>query len=82
MAHSRYFIFQHNNHWLIEFDGQECGPYKSKAEAMLFAIDAAHKFGKKSGIITEVCLRAKNGRFRPKWTFGQYPYPDPALFAA
>ena len=51
MTHSPspYFVFQRDNDWLIAFDGREYGPYKNKAEAMLFAIDAAHKFGKKVG---------------------------------
>jgi hypothetical protein len=78
---SRYLIVPHKKKWLIKFDGQEFGPYKSKAEALLFAIDAAEKLGHQ-GKSTKVCVVGKNGRSYPGWKFGQYPYPDPQTIAA
>ena len=47
MPQSRYFIVQQNDDWVIKFQDEEFGPYQSKSEAMLFAVDAAQKLGKK-----------------------------------
>jgi len=41
----RYLVVRHRDEWMIKFEGEEFGPYKSKREAMLFAIDAAQKLG-------------------------------------
>jgi len=41
---------------------------------MLFAIDAAHKFGE-SGEDTQVLLMDENGNALATWTHGQDPYP-------
>ena len=41
MTQARYFVVQHDDVWMIKFDDEEYGPYKSKNEAMIFAIDAA-----------------------------------------
>ncbi len=43
MPHTRYIVVQHKDEWLIKFGDEEYGPYRSQAEAMLFAIDAAQK---------------------------------------
>jgi len=42
---ARYLVVRHQNEWVIKFEGEEFGPYKSQGEAMLFAIDAAQKLG-------------------------------------
>ena len=39
MPHTRYIVVQHKDEWLIKFGDGEYGPYHSRAEAMLFAID-------------------------------------------
>jgi len=74
MPDARYFIVQHNDEWAIKFNDEEYGPYKSKSEAMLFAIDAAQKLGE-YGEQAEVVLMGEDGHFRPEWTFGRDPYP-------
>ena len=73
-SRARYFIVQQEDAWLIKFDDEEYGPYNTKAEAMLFAIDAAQKLGE-NGEDAQVCLMGENGHFRPEWIYGQSPYP-------
>ena len=43
---ARYFVERlkaHNDAWMIKFDDEEYGPYKSQSEAVIFAIEAAEK---------------------------------------
>jgi hypothetical protein len=72
--HTRYLIVRHGNAWLIKFEGEEFGPYQSEREAILFAIDAAHKLGQQNEP-TEVMLLDESGEAKPVWTYGQDPYP-------
>jgi hypothetical protein len=72
--HTRYLIVRHGNAWLIKFEGEEFGPYQSEREAILFAIDAAHKLGQQDEP-TEVMLLDESGKAKPVWTYGQDPYP-------
>ena len=74
MTHARYYVVQHDDTWIIKFDDEEFGPYKSKSEAMLFAIDAAHKLGE-SGEDAQVLLMGENNHVRPEWIYGRDPYP-------
>jgi len=60
--------------WFIKFDGEEYGPYQTEREAMLFAIDAAHKLGE-SGEEAQVLLMDENGNALATWTHGQDRYP-------
>ena len=76
-SHTRYLVVRHDDAWLIKFEGEEFGPYKTEREAMLFAIDAAQKLGEQSEP-TQVLLVDENREAKPVWTFGQSPYP-PAL---
>jgi hypothetical protein len=69
MPTARYFIVQDRDDWLIRFDGEDFGPYKSQNEALIFAIDAAQKLGA-YGENAEVCLMGENGRFWPEWVAG------------
>jgi hypothetical protein len=78
MPHTRYIIVRHEDEWLIKFGDEEYGPYRSQAEAMLFAIDAAQKLGAQ-GENTQVGLMDEHGHFRPEWSYGQNPYPPPGL---
>ena len=66
MPHTRYIIVQHKDEWLIKFGDEEYGPYHSRAEAMLFAIDAAQKLGEQ-GENTQVGSMGEHDRFRPEW---------------
>jgi hypothetical protein len=74
MPQCRYFVVRNADEWVIKFDDEEYGPYTSKGEAMLFAIDAAQKLGE-HGESTEVCLMGENGHFRAEWKYGRDPYP-------
>jgi uncharacterized protein DUF2188 len=69
MPTARYFIVQDQDEWLIKYGDDEFGPYKTKDEAMLFAIDAAKKLGA-YGENAEVCLMGENGHFHTEWAAG------------
>jgi hypothetical protein len=71
---TRYVVAQRDDEWLIKFGDEEYGPYRSRGEAMLFAIDAAQALGEQ-GEGTQVGLMGENGRFRPEWIYGRDPYP-------
>ena len=55
-----YLVVRQEDVWFIKFDGEEYGPYQSEREAMLFAIDAAHKLGEQ-GEETQVLQMDENG---------------------
>ena len=78
MPHTRYIVVQHKDEWLIKFGDEEYGLYHSRAEAMLFAIDAAQKLGEQ-GENTQVGSMGEHGRFRPEWSYGKDPYPPQGL---
>jgi len=67
MSPTRYFLVQHEDEWMIKFADEEFGPYKSKSEAMLFAVEAARKLAER-GADTEVCLMGENGFFHAEWS--------------
>ena len=74
---TRYLVVRQDDVWIIKFEGEEFGPYKTEREALLFAIDAAHKLGQQDEP-TEVVLMDEYGEAKPAWTSGRDPYP-PAL---
>ena len=67
MAIAHYFVERltaHSDVWMIKFDDEEYGPYKSQSEAVLFAIDAAEKrneHGEKAQVVI----------IGPTWTYDQ-----------
>jgi hypothetical protein len=69
MSPARYFLVQHDDAWMIRFADEEFGPYRSKAEAMLFAVEAARKLAGR-GATTEVGVMGENGGFHAEWTGG------------
>jgi hypothetical protein len=71
---TRYLVVRQDDVWFIKFDGEEYGPYNSEREAMLFAVDAAHKLGEQ-GEETEVFRLDESGEPQPAWIYGQDPYP-------
>jgi hypothetical protein len=75
MPDARYFIVQHDDQWSIRFNDEEYGPYKTKAEAMLFAIDAAQKLGE-YGDNAQVVLMGEDGHFHTEWTYGRDSVPS------
>ena len=72
--YTRYLVVSQGDVWFIKFDGEEYGPYETEREAMLFAIDAAHKLGE-SGEVAQVLLMDENGNALATWTHGQDMYP-------
>ena len=72
--HRRYLVVRQEDIWFIKFDGEKYGPYKTEREAILFAIDAANKFGEQ-GEETQVLQVDENGEARLLWTYGHDPYP-------
>jgi hypothetical protein len=72
--HTRYLVVRQDDVWFIKFDGEEYGPYKSEREALLFAIDAAHKLGEQ-GEEAQVLLLDEAGEAHSAFTYGQDPYP-------
>jgi hypothetical protein len=54
---ARYFVERlkaRNDAWMIKFDDEEYGPYKSQSEAVVFAIEAAEKLnehGEKAQVV-------------------------------
>ena len=74
MPQSRYFIVRNQDAWVIKYNDEEYGPYKTQSEAMLFAIDAAQKLGR-YGDNAEVCLMGVDGHFHKEWVYGQNADP-------
>ena len=71
---ARYMVMGGEGQWVIQFDGDEFGPYKTEREAMLFAIDAAHNLGEQ-GEDTQVVVMDDNGQPRSVWTYGEDRFP-------
>jgi hypothetical protein len=61
--------------WFIEYDGSEYCPYMSPREAMIFAVDAAHRLGQRGKVTPQVLLKDAHGRVMHTWTFGLDSYP-------
>ena len=67
MPHVQYFIERlkaHNDAWMVNFDNEEYGPYKSQSEAVRFAIEAVEKLnehGEKAQVVI----------IGPTWTYDQ-----------
>jgi hypothetical protein len=67
MPIARYFVERltaHSDVWMVKFDDEWHGPYKSQSEAVLFAIDAAEKLnehGEKAQVVI----------IGPTWTYDQ-----------
>ena len=76
-----YVVVRREDVWFIAFGGEEFGPYQSEREALLFAIDAAHKLGA-TGEHTQVLRADEIGDASPVWTFGLDPYPPAPKVAA
>ena len=79
MPTARYFIVhdQIQDEWHIKYGNEEYGPYKSRDEAMVFAIDAAKNLGA-YGENAEVCLMGENGHFHAEWVAGRDHVVQPA----
>ena len=69
-----YLVMRREDVWFIAFNGEEFGPYRSEREALLFAIDAAHRLGE-NGEETQVLRVDESGDASPVWTYGLDAYP-------
>jgi hypothetical protein len=66
---ARYFVVQSGGEWRIKFRNQVFGPYRSRDEALLFAIDAARGIGKRESA-AQVLVEEVKDRFLTRWTYG------------
>ena len=70
MTPAQYFIVQSGGEWKIKFRNQLFGPYRSREEALLFAIEAAREIGEReSG--AQVLVEEAEDRFLTRWTYGE-----------
>jgi len=69
-----YQVHRREDVWFIVYEGEQFGPYGSSREAMLFAIDVAHKLGER-GKDTRVRLMDSTGQPCMSWTYGIDAYP-------
>jgi len=73
---AQYFIVHSDGEWKIKFRNEMFGPYRSRDEALLFAIDAAKRVGERESA-AQVLVEDANDRFLTKWT-----YREPARMPA
>lgn len=70
MTPATYFIVQSDDAWTIRFRDETFGPYLSRDEALLFAIDAARAIGEReSG--ARVLVEDVKDRFLTRWSCGE-----------
>jgi hypothetical protein len=68
----RYFVVRSGDQWKIRFRDEFFGPYRTRDEALLFAIDAAQELGERRKTQgTQVLIEAGTDRFLTTWTYGQ-----------
>jgi hypothetical protein len=70
MQNARYFVVSDRDMWLIKYNDEEFGPYLTRSEATLFAVDAAKKLSDR-GERAEVYALGDNGKLRREWTSGK-----------
>ena len=70
MTPARYFVVQHGGEWKISFRSEMFGPYRSRDEALLFAIDAARGLGARESA-AQVLVEEEKDRFLTRWTCGE-----------
>jgi hypothetical protein len=70
MRPAKYFIVQSGGEWKIRFRDEMFGPYRSRDEALLFAIDAAKGIGQRESA-AQVLVEDVKDRFLTKWTYGE-----------
>jgi hypothetical protein len=66
MPDTRYVVVPNRDQWLIKYNNQDYGPYRTESEATLFAVDAAKKLAER-GHRTSVYVMGVNGRLRRAW---------------
>jgi hypothetical protein len=76
MAPAKYFIVQRSGEWKIKFRDEMFGPYRSRDEALLFAIDAAKEIGQREAS-AQVLVEDAADCFLTQWS-----YVEPARLPA
>jgi hypothetical protein len=66
---AQYFVVQSGGEWRIKFRNQMFGPYRSRDEALLFAIDAARDIGARESA-AQVLVEDMKDHFLTRWTYG------------
>jgi hypothetical protein len=74
MLHADFYVVWHDQNWKIKFKDRRYGPYVTRAAAIRYATDAAHKAGE-DGQGAQVLVDGKKKRFRTEWRYGQDPNP-------
>ena len=74
MGAAQYFIIRCDDEWKIRFREELFGPYRSKNEALLFAIDAAQAIGRRESA-AEVLVEHEPNHFITTWTYGDPVHP-------
>jgi hypothetical protein len=67
---AKYFVVQSGGQWKIRFRDEMFGPYRSRDEALLFAIDAARETGARESA-AQVLVEEAQDRFLTRWTYGE-----------
>jgi hypothetical protein len=70
MTPAQYFIVCSDGEWKIKFRDELFGPYQSRDEALLFAIDAAKEIAQREPA-AQVLVQDVNNRFLTKWACGE-----------
>jgi hypothetical protein len=69
---AQYFIVRSGDNWSIKFREETFGPYLSKQEALLFAIDAAQLLGAREKDVS-VLVEDEPDHFLTRWCYGSAP---------
>lgn len=77
MDRDQYFVVLHKGEWKIKHNGRHLHPYKTQADAIRSAIDAAHVAHQEGGL-SQVLVQGQDLLFRTEWTYRQDPYPPPS----
>ena len=74
MTHAQYFVVNNDGEWKIKFRDELFGPYQSRDEALLFAIDAAKEIAQRE-CAAQVLVEDINKRFLTTWACGEAARP-------
>jgi hypothetical protein len=70
---AQYYVFQREDGWMIRFRDELFGPYKSREQALFFAIDAAQHIGARE-CEAKVLVEDVKDHFLTKWRYGEPPH--------
>jgi len=70
---AQYFVVHSGDEWKIKFREEVFGPYRSREEALLFAIDAAQAIGARENA-AQVLVEDVKDHFLTTWTYGEPPH--------